>query len=319
MRASRLLAILIILQLRGKVRAIDLAREFEVSIRTIYRDIDELSAAGIPVYGDGGPGGGISLLEGFKTQLNGLENNEAASIFLFGLPQQAQMLGLGSAAKTLTNKVLLSLPKDKREKADAISQKFHFDFAPWYFNQKQPQFLQDLTRALINEKAIAFQYESWSQAKSWEVSPLGMVFKGNEYYLVAFNGLKKLVFKIDRISNFEIVNKEAKLPKGFVLEDFWNAHLENFYERIFERNAILMIDADDLKKLGESIFLKITKTEIVKDSVFAKPIMAHITYDQDLNLVRYILGANFRIKLIFPENLIATLRNYAMEISKFHS
>ncbi|MGC1468124.1 MAG: HTH domain-containing protein, partial [Sphingorhabdus sp.] len=98
MRASRLLSILILLQLRQRLTADELAEEFEVSVRTVYRDIDALSAAGVPVYGDRGPGGGFQLLEGYQTKLTGLDASEAEAMLLIGLPGEAQAMGLGDAA-----------------------------------------------------------------------------------------------------------------------------------------------------------------------------------------------------------------------------
>ncbi len=115
MRASRLLSILILLQLRGRLTAEYLAEEFEVSARTIYRDIDALSAAGVPVYGDSGPGGGFQLLDGYRTKLTGLGPEEAEAMLLIGLPGAAQAMGLGDAADRARNKLLVALPGTSRD------------------------------------------------------------------------------------------------------------------------------------------------------------------------------------------------------------
>ena len=111
MRASRLLSILISLQVRGRLTAQALADEFEVSVRTIYRDIDALSMAGIPIYGDCGPGGGFQLIDGYRTQLTGLQPEEAEALLLIGMPDEAGAMGLGAATWRARGKVLATLPQ----------------------------------------------------------------------------------------------------------------------------------------------------------------------------------------------------------------
>ena len=127
MRASRLLSMLILLQLRGRLTADVLAAEFEVSLRTIYRDIDHLSAAGIPVYADRGPGGGFRLLEGYRTKLTGLTAMEAEALALAGLPGPAADLGLGAALGAGRLKLLAAMPAGMREGAGRIGERFHLD------------------------------------------------------------------------------------------------------------------------------------------------------------------------------------------------
>ena len=130
MRASRLLSILIVLQARGRVSAEALARELEVSVRTIYRDIDQLGMAGVPVYAERGRHGGFALLGGYRTDLTGLDSKEAGAVSLIGTAQAALDLGFGADAAAARLKILASLPLGSGKVAERIAARFHLDPHP---------------------------------------------------------------------------------------------------------------------------------------------------------------------------------------------
>jgi predicted DNA-binding transcriptional regulator YafY len=132
MLASRLLSILMLLQTRGRVSATALAAEFGVSVRTIHRDVDQLSAAGIPVYADRGRNGGFQLLQGYRTELTGLTDAEAEAIFFTGLPGPAAQLGLAQTLSAATQKLMAALPAHVRPRAQRIAARFHLDPAAWF-------------------------------------------------------------------------------------------------------------------------------------------------------------------------------------------
>src|SRR5690349_15109827 len=132
MLASRLLSILLTLQARGRATAAELAETFEVSVRTIYRDIDELSGAGVPVYAEKGRNGGFRLLDGYRTRLTGLDRSEAEALFLAGLPGAAAQLGLGEALARMRLKLLAALPEAARADAERIASRFHIDPVGWF-------------------------------------------------------------------------------------------------------------------------------------------------------------------------------------------
>src|SRR5579863_6357127 len=161
MRASRLLSILMLLQTRGRMTAEALAREFEVSIRTIYRDIDELSAADVPVYADRGPSGGFALLDGYRTKLTGLSPTEAATLFLAGLPGPAAELGLADILTTAQLKLTAALPEGARATAKRVSARFHLDPVGWFRGSEDARLLPLIANAVWNEQCIDIHYQSY--------------------------------------------------------------------------------------------------------------------------------------------------------------
>ena len=158
MRASRLVSVLLLLQSRGRMTAQQLANELEVSVRTIYRDVGSLHAAGVPLYGDAGPDGGYRLLDGYRTRLTGLTASEAESLFLTGLPGPAADLGLGTVAAAAQLKVLAALPDDLRDRAGRIASRFHLDAPGWYHEGEENPYLAAVADAAWGDKVLQVRY-----------------------------------------------------------------------------------------------------------------------------------------------------------------
>lgn len=251
MRASRLLSILILLQLRVRLTADALAREFEVSVRTIYRDIDALSAAGIPVYGDRGPGGGFQLLDGYRTKLTGLTPADAEAMVMIGLPGPAQALGLGDEAKRALGRMMASLPATGSAAAGRFAERFHVDPVDWYQSDEPVRHLPAIARAVLDQKRLAMTYESWNDVRDHEVSPLGLVLKGGAWYLVAAKGERVLTFRVSNIFELAVLDEDFARPSQFDLPRWWEASLRRFESELRPKVAKVRLSALGARRLAE--------------------------------------------------------------------
>src|SRR5437773_8305840 len=158
MRASRLVNVLLLLQTRGRLTASELAEQLEVSVRTIYRDVDALSEAGVPIYAERGPGGGVRLVDGYRTRLTGLTPDEAEALFMSGLPGPAAELGLGTVVSAAQLKVLAALPPELRARASRVTQRFHLDAPDWFQASEQLAYLERLATAVWENEQIEIEY-----------------------------------------------------------------------------------------------------------------------------------------------------------------
>ena len=229
MRASRLLSILITLQLKGRTTAGELARRFEVSRRTILRDVDELSAAGVPIYAERGPGGGIDLLDGWRTRLTGLTGEEAQALMLSGLPAAAADLGLGQTAAAARLKVLAALPQAAGEEARRVEERFHLDPAAW--GRRPSASRQDLrlvAQAVWECRRLRLRYESWSGDKERTLEPLGVVLKAGDWYFVAPRRGQPAIHRLDRARDLVLLEESFERPARFDLARAWEAAVASF-------------------------------------------------------------------------------------------
>jgi len=249
MRASRLLSILMLLQTRGRMSAEALAAEFEVSVRTIYRDIDELSAAGAPVYAERGRSGGFQLLDGYRTRLTGLTDAEAETLFLGGLGGPAAQLGLSGALANAQLKLLAALPPERQQAAERIGQRFHLDPIGWYRNPDEARNLPSIAQAVWRERRVRMRYESWKGLVEREVEPLGVVMKGGDWYVVGRVGEDVRTYRVSKIEALEVTDEAFERPKGFDLEAWWAESARRFEAELYTAEARLRVTASGLKRL----------------------------------------------------------------------
>lgn len=251
MRASRLLSILMLLQLRERLTAEVLAEEFEVSVRTIYRDIDKLAEAGVPVYADRGPGGGFRLVDGYRTRLTGLASDEAEALFMIGLPGPAAALGMGLAASNAGRKMLASLPRSSGDVAGRMSARFHLDPVDWYRDDEPLQQLPAIARAVLDQRVLTMTYDSWRGVRERQVEPLGLVLKAGAWYLVARSEGIARIYKVANILQYEVRDTHFEPPADFDLAAWWSAETARFEAGLRAGVAELKATARGLKRLSQ--------------------------------------------------------------------
>lgn len=232
MKASRLLSILMLLQSRGRLTATALADELQVSERTILRDIDQLSAAGVPLWGERGRHGGFQLRPGWTTQLTGLTEAESQALLLAGLPEPATALGLGEAALSTRLKLLASVPPALRERAATVAERLHIDAFDWYREADRPAFLREAADAVWRSRCIVVDYSSWRGRSRRVLEPLGLVLKAGAWYLVAREAgqAQARTYRLASVLSLAPGTASFRRPRGFDLAGHWReaaAHFES--------------------------------------------------------------------------------------------
>jgi predicted DNA-binding transcriptional regulator YafY len=238
-RASRLINLLLVLQTRGQLTAAELSEELEVSERTIHRDVEALSVAGIPVYASRGPHGGISLVDGYRTRLTGMTAEEAEALFLSGVPGPAAELGLGTVMAAARLKVLAALPPELRSRASRLVERFHLDVTGWFQTGDDAPLLGTLSEAVWESRPVDVSYNRGDSEIERRLLPLGLVLKAGIWYLVATTDGQIRTYRVSRVKRASVVDDRFERPDGFDLAAYW-AESTAAFERDVDRVAVTL-------------------------------------------------------------------------------
>ncbi|MDP9091384.1 MAG: YafY family transcriptional regulator [Actinomycetota bacterium] len=247
MRAGRLLSILLLLNVRGQVSAQELADELEVSVRTVYRDVEALGSAGIPIYASRGRTGGFQLLDGYRTKLTGLTPDEADALFLSGLPGAAADLGLGSVLAATQLKLLAALPPELRERAARIRDRFHLDAPGWLRESEAPKYLPAIAEAVWAQRRVQVRYERANrEVVGRRLEPLGLVLKAGTWYLVAsvpddHDRHGPRTYRLSRVLSAAVLDEPFERPDGFDLQEQWAAYQRGYERRVYRESATIRL------------------------------------------------------------------------------
>ncbi len=290
------------LQARGRMTAAALARELEVSERTIHRDVDALSAAGVPIYAERGPHGGMQLVDGYRTRLTGLTGDEAEALFLSGMPGPAAELGLGTVMAAARLKVLAALPTDLRTRASRLVERFHLDVAGWFQAGEAVPHLAVLADAVWNERRVALTYRRNGGPVARALDPLGLVLKGGIWYVVALADGEVRTYRVSRIMSASATEHAFERPPGFDLAAHW-AESSAAYERDVPAVEVsLRIHPDAIGLLADLVGWRAVRAATRSDEVNPDGWQAlRITIDWPAEVPGRLVALGDAVEVLAPE------------------
>ncbi|MFB7511723.1 helix-turn-helix transcriptional regulator [Streptomyces sp. NPDC056144] len=261
MKSSRLLSILLLLQTRGRMTAAELADTLEVSVRTVYRDVESLHAAGVPLYGDAGHRGGYRLLAGHRSRLTDLFTREAEALVLAGMPGAAEGLGLGAHFADAQLKLRAALPAPLREHVDRLRARFHIDAPGWYAKGDEVPFLPEVAEAVRAGRVLEVRYRRWKAPTDVDrrLAPYGLVLKAGRWYLVAGPGDPR-TYRVDQILALTATDEEVVRPEDFDLATHWRASQTDFLARLHEGEAVVRLTPEGAARLTGAAARALTAT-----------------------------------------------------------
>jgi predicted DNA-binding transcriptional regulator YafY len=316
---------LLLLQDKGRVTAQELADEFDVSVRTVYRDIDQLSAAGVPVYADRGPGGGFALLDGYRARLTGITKAEAQTLSIAGLVCAASDLGLSEQLRTAQRKLVTALP-DAAADASRIGSRLHIDPVGWYRRPAQVAHLRLLAGAVWEQKRIAMHYQSWESVNRRDGEPererirepLGLVLKAGDWYLVARARTQMRIFKVANISQLKVLDQTFERPAAFDLHSEWAAAVAGFEKSLLKNVARLRLTPEGVTRLARLGAAAVEQAQSAPPSDDGwQEVMLPVEHLD--HAAEQLLGFAGHVEVLDPPELRSRLRRLAQRIAALNA
>jgi predicted DNA-binding transcriptional regulator YafY len=299
MKADRLLSILLLLQAHGRMTGRELAERLEVSGRTIHRDMDALSAAGVPVYALRGSSGGWRLDEGWQTSVPGLDEAELRAL-LMAQPRVIGDVRLAAAAERAIGKLMAAMPLALREQATAIRERLHVDTTSWYAMAERLEMLPVVQEAVWHDRKLAIRYASErGETTERTVDPLGLVAKGATWYLFANTDAGRRTFRVSRIEAATVLDDACERPARFDLAAEWLAATERFQEERGHFTAILRFEPEAARRFARWR---------LSTAVDAPPgpdgrITVEAVFDTEEQALFAVMGFGARVDVVEPASL----------------
>jgi predicted DNA-binding transcriptional regulator YafY len=306
-KSDRLLSILLLLQTRGRVPAHELADRLEVSVRTIYRDIEALSASGVPVYAERGRHGGIELLAGFRTDVTGLTADESRALFILAAQGAHAALGLDAALGSALRKVMAALPAPHRPAAEVTSRRILVDATRWRSGPRQAVDLEVLQDAVFLDRRLRVRYRHSGERepRTYTVDPYGLVAKAGVWYLVADRCARPRLFRADRVRSARLLDEPVRRRAGVELADVWEVLRRQVEERPEDGiDVTVRVRRERLDMFQRMAAAQLT--ELPDDDGESEWVTARLSYPV-LRAVRQLLAFSDNVEILEPPEARAEL------------
>ncbi|WP_327318021.1 helix-turn-helix transcriptional regulator [Streptomyces sp. NBC_01235] len=317
MKADRLLSVLLLLQTRGRVPAHELAERLEVSVRTIYRDVEALSASGVPVYAERGRHGGIELLAGFRTDVTGLTADESRALFILAAQGTHAALGLDAALGSALRKVMAALPAPHRPAAEATARRILVDATRWKGGPRQPVDLEALQDAVFADRRLRLRYRHSDERepRTYTVDPYGLVSKAGVWYLVADRRARPRLFRADRVRTAKVLDDPVRRRPGVELADAWEVLRRQVEERPGGLDVTVRVRRERL-----DMFLRLNAaslTSLPQDDGESEWVTARLTYGFVGEARQLLLFADL-VEVLSPPEVCEELRRTAASVTELY-
>lgn len=317
MRADRLISILLLLQVHRRITARELATRLEVSERTVHRDMEALSMAGIPVYAERGAHGGWALVDEYRTNLTGLKKEEIQALFLTQPHQLLADLGLEKASNAALIKLFAVIPSTNRGDAEYARQRIHIDVTGWNRPEEAIAFLPLIQQAVWQERKLEITYDRGEcDAVERVVDPLGLVAKGSVWYLVAAVDGEMRSYRISRIRGAKMMDEVCAHPEGFDLAAYWEQSTARFKASLPRYAATVRVSPEIFPRLGfAGRFARIEKTGEPDEEGWRT---VDIRFDVEEIACEYVLSFGPQIEVIEPDSLREKVVEMARSVIDFY-
>lgn len=321
MRADRLLAILLLLQSRGRMPASKLAAELEVSERTIYRDIDALSAAGVPVFGEPGVGGGYQLLDDFRTRLTGLTTAEARALFMLSVPAPLVRLGVDRDLRSALRKLSAELPKGLRGDEARTRERFHIDADWWRQRHDLVPHVQVLQHAVWDDRKLYVRYRPpYCRAIERIVAPYGLVAKAGVWYAVLASGGKLSVHRVSDLIEVRDTGEPFVRRRGFDLAAFWTDWCRGQEALLTSYTAEVRVQPESFAELRRRFGANLLKGALQgQGAADDGSLVLELPFESFEAAREQLLALGRGVEVIAPEALRLSVLDFAQQVVALYS